>query len=194
MWKRSIFLCIALALFFTLAACHAPKDEATISQHECAVLGEKLSAYGYRETEKDFTADILFDANNRSSYLLATTDKGYLILKRDTYEFCECGEMNPYRDYMDYKKYYGGIIHYYVESAKADSNSAIFDKYYDIVNGTYCNSIPSELCHNAFDSDVNGDEAIKRDSRVSDGRKHARYCAYSGECEFPLIPPVGMAF
>ncbi len=69
-------------------------------------------------------SELLYDYNGDASYLLGVTESGYAIIDRNTNNVLEYGEINPYKDFDNYKKYYGGSIFYYIET-----NSG----YYDIL-------------------------------------------------------------
>lgn len=58
--------------------------------------------------------------------MLGTASNGYLILERGTYAFAEGGEANPYKNYMDYPQYYGGLLCYYIQREQ---------EYLDILRG-----------------------------------------------------------
>lgn len=96
-----------------LTACKASDGEAVLTDGDRAVLSQKLQEYGY--STLDFTADFLLDEDGTPAYLLGVTKNGYIILEKDTYQFCECGDGNPFAAHMDDRKFYNGAVFYYVE-------------------------------------------------------------------------------
>lgn len=62
----------------------------------------------------DLVIEPLYDANNEPSFLLGVTSLGSAIMDRRSAVICECGEFNPFNDFGLCKKYYGGILSYYV--------------------------------------------------------------------------------
>ena len=117
------------------------EDSVSLTVQEQSVLQEKLIAYGYGDEE--FTADLLYDADDCPTFLLGTTKEGYIVLRRESNQFCECGEGNPYRDYMTNKKYYAGAVCYFVQLAEEGSvQSSSLGGYYDILRGTYSSLVP----------------------------------------------------
>lgn len=145
--KRILVLCCTLTLLlplfaFTVSASSMDgdnEDSVSLTVQEQSVLQEKLNAYGYGDEE--FTADVLYDADDCPTYLLSTTKEGYLILERDSYKFQECGEGNPYENYMADKRYYGGAICYFVQPPGEKSTQAS-GEYYDILRGSYTSFVP----------------------------------------------------
>lgn len=80
----------------------------------------------------ELSISILYGADGTAKYLLGVTDTGYIILERESYTFHEAGECNPYADYMDAKKYYGGPLCYYTaipvtQSRNTDSHYSLYD-------------------------------------------------------------------
>ena len=84
------------------------------------------------------TADVLYDGQGNSAYMQGVTDGGYLIHERGTYGFEERGEGNPFSDYMDVQKYYGGPICYFVYSPDPENPE---NCYYDILRDEYSNFV-----------------------------------------------------
>lgn len=91
----------------------------------------------------DYQISILYDNEDAPSYIFSTCKNGYVILKRYTTIICECGETNPYEDYMDIKKYYGGALSYYLDASEySDKTGAKIDnKYVDIINNVGSDNI-----------------------------------------------------
>lgn len=134
------------------------EDDVNLTVQEQSVLREKLNAYGYGDEE--FTADVLYDADDCPTYLLGTTKEGYLILERNSCKFQECGEGNPYENYMTSKKYYGGAICYFVQLSGEESTQAEAPgEYYDIIRETYSSFVPR--------LDTNGEAAGQQEPRAA---------------------------
>ena len=119
------------------AAENQDAEESSLTGEEIAFLQRELSGYGYGE--ENFTADVLYDGQGNPAYMLGVTDGGYLIHERGTYGFEERGEGNPFSDYMDVQKYYGGPICYFVYSPDPENPE---NCYYDILRDEYSNFVP----------------------------------------------------
>lgn len=76
----------------------------------------------------DFVIEPLYDADNEPSFLLGTTSLGSAIMDRRTAVICECGEFNPFVGFELCRKYYGGLLSYYVRRISSS-------KYTNIVTG-----------------------------------------------------------
>lgn len=147
--KRCAFLLLAIFVFLSclsLSGNAALSNDThvvstSLTDQEIFVLQEKLSAYGYGE--ENFIFDILYDADNFPSFMFGATKEGYIVLRRGTYKFFECGEGNPYRDYMSEKKYYAGTVCYFVQTSGEESKSTEHaEEYYDILRGSYSSFVP----------------------------------------------------
>lgn len=147
--RRLIVLLLAVSVLlscFSLPGSAASSNDtdvvtASLTDQEISVLQEKLNAYGYGE--EDFTYDVLYDAHDSPSFILGLTSNGYVILKRGTYNFFECGEGNPYFGYMSEKKYYAGVVCYFIRISNKKSQSMEHsEEYYDILRGSYSSFVP----------------------------------------------------
>ncbi|MGB4589619.1 MAG: hypothetical protein WBI17_10355 [Clostridiaceae bacterium] len=80
-----------------------------------------------KEITGSIETEVLFDHNNNPSYLIGYSDVGYMIIDRATGKSLERSPdgKNPYEKYPELKKYYGGLLLYYIETNKG---------LYDIVN------------------------------------------------------------
>ncbi len=115
----------------------------SLTKEEISILQEKLEAYGYGE--ENFAADILYDAGDCPAFMLGITREGYVILRRNPYRFCECGDGNPYSDFMYEKKYYAGAVCYFAQQSNLEQSVGnCASTYYDILGGVYRNFIPKE--------------------------------------------------
>lgn len=151
---------LPLFAFTASAASEDGGSEASVSLtvQELSVLQEKLNVYGYGGEE--FTADVLYDSDDCPTFLLGTTKEGYLIQERDSCKFQECGEGNPYENYMTSKKYYGGAICYFVQPSGEESTQAEAPgEYYDIIRETYSSFVPR--------LDTNGETAGQQEPRAA---------------------------
>lgn len=68
-------------------------------------------------------AEVLYDQNDMPSFLLGYTENHYMIMSRNLYKCLECGEGNPYQGTDNSsRKYYGGLLQYYVGADKGFQN------------------------------------------------------------------------
>jgi hypothetical protein len=116
-----------------------------VSDEECLIIKNNLDSRDLGG--KNLVCSVLFDAKNVPAFLLGTTEKGFIILDRDSYSFHEGGEGNPYNEYMSEKKYYGGPFLYYVDAASANTHthkpsSAI---YFNIERNQYSENIATAM-------------------------------------------------
>lgn len=79
---------------------------------------------------------------------MGITANGYIIFERDSHRFQECGEgSNPYSRYMDFPKYYGGPICYFVKLSEAQRTAVASGEgsgeYFNIIRETYRSSVPT---------------------------------------------------
>jgi uncharacterized repeat protein (TIGR02543 family) len=94
----------------------AGAGSAIITDEEYIRMAKALDVFGIGG---EMLVDVLYDHNGAPAYLLGWTEKGYLIWKRDIAEGVERAEgQNPYNGMGDGKKYYGGVLCYYVKTAK----------------------------------------------------------------------------
>ncbi len=138
--KRVIVIVLAFAMIlscfgFSVSATQ-PETSDSLSEAETEELRNRLIANGYSTTQ--LTTDVLYDSNGDASYMLAVTGSSYMILERASYRFNESGGGNPYADYMDEIKYYGGPICYYIENPDLTDQS---NPYFDISMRKPCASI-----------------------------------------------------
>lgn len=105
----------------------------------------------------DFQIAILFDYEGSPSYILCTNENGYVVLKRYTSIICECGEINPYRDNMDIKKYYGGALSYYLDGEEYAKKTGmrIEAQFIDIVGQVATDKINVVLFNKTEESEEN---------------------------------------
>ena len=82
-----------------------------VSSDETNAMKAAMETRGFRGR---IEVEILYDCDDQPSFLLGTSGLGYQIISRGTLQCIEGGEANPYQDYPDCKKYYGGILNYYV--------------------------------------------------------------------------------
>ena len=80
-----------------------------IADWERTFLAGRLEYYGYGSENAQF--DVLYNKADRATYLFGATDRGYVIYIRYSFNFCECGDGNPYESYMDAQKYYVGMTY-----------------------------------------------------------------------------------
>ena len=80
-----------------------------LTDAERTLLAGRLEYYGYGSENAQF--DVLYNKADRAAYLFGATDRGYVIYIRYSFNFCECGDGNPYEGYMDAQKYYVGMTY-----------------------------------------------------------------------------------
>ncbi|MBR5714138.1 MAG: hypothetical protein IKX58_05055 [Clostridia bacterium] len=91
------------------------ENNQAITFKEKEVMREELEARNYYGS--GLTIEPLYDKNDEPTFLLGVTELGYAIMRREDYIVFECGEANPFCGYESCKKYYGGILSYYVKEA-----------------------------------------------------------------------------
>lgn len=102
----------------------------------------------------EVSVECLYNAEGQAKFLLGVSKAGYLIMSRDSLLCIECGEGNPYREYVDSKKYYGGVLCYYI----ADNIG-----YYDLSRGKSCSSMT--INPNTYDLKANVSDATSESNR-----------------------------
>ena len=79
---------------------HAANDaNDTVSAEELAELQACINNHGF--SAKQMVASVLYDDDDSPAYIFASSEDGYAILDRGTLRFNECGDGNPYEDYMN---------------------------------------------------------------------------------------------
>ena len=94
------------------------------------------SAMNLRSIGGKVNVSLLYGPDGDACFLLGESENGYIILIRDTYKFLEGGERSPYQGHAASKKYYGGLMYYYVDSSNA-SKAPSGAQYYDILRKEY---------------------------------------------------------
>lgn len=116
--NKPVGLIIALAIFTTLIfpltsiGYNSNDYQSTITKDEQEALKTELANYEY--DSEDMETDVLYSASGEAAFVIGVSNLGYVILDRNNYEICECGQVNPFSEVMDQKKYYGGPFQYYV--------------------------------------------------------------------------------
>lgn len=77
----------------------------------------------------DVQIELLYNGKKEPMLLLATTSRDYIIIERATGAHHESGGGNPYQDYANETKYYGGPLNYYVERT-IDGETVFFDIHF----------------------------------------------------------------
>ena len=153
-----------LAVTFTSSAPNVDAVNATnrnvfttdISSNEVAAM---IDAMETRGMGNNISVEILYDCDNEPTFLLGTSDLGYQIIARGTLRCIEGGEVNPYLDYPNNKKYYGGVLNYFVESG---------DNFYDIThNTTASNLLQAEYLEEATTGIMSASRAVSNQSAVN---------------------------
>ena len=120
---------------------HAANDaNDTVSAEELNELQACIQNHGF--STKQLVASVLYNDDDIPTYIFASSEDGYAILDRGTLRFNECGEINPYRDYMDCPKYYGGPLCYYVKGCViSPKNNCAENEYFDLRKQEYSDII-----------------------------------------------------
>lgn len=147
--KKAISFLIVLAMFVSITNNLGKTNvigemafRTEISEHlseddyECALDGItteeeqtiKIKLEARNMISSNIDIELLYNEKEEPVFLLGTTSTGYIIIDRKTSECCECGEGNPYREYAEQKKYYGGVFAYYVKNNIKNKN-----EYYDLL-------------------------------------------------------------
>ena len=143
------FISFMLVLILCMCSCVSTFSADQMTEDEYAAV-----EYALRITETwgdNFEISYLLDASGIQSYLLGTTEKGYIILERGSYKLLQGGEGNPYHRFMSEEKYYGGPLCYFVRIKEKDITQSIYGPYFDIVHNQ-CVSEVVELNRNAVNS------------------------------------------
>ena len=105
-------------------------DFETISEQELNALDSLMIDRGIGIA---VTAELLYDHKDKPVFLLGSSDGGYMILNRVTSKVMEYGEgSDPYKEYVGEKRYYGGIMCYYV---------ARDGRYYNLVHEAFSDRV-----------------------------------------------------
>ena len=156
--KKLIALIISFSIILSCFGfpIHAANDaNDTVSDEEIFELRACIRNHGF--SAEQLVASVLYDDNDNPAYIFAASEDGYAILDRGTFRFNECGGGNPYKDYMECVKYYGGPLCYYVKAADAALQpDAPENKYFDIRTQEFSDVIPQVLrsTENEDESDI----------------------------------------
>ena len=101
-----ILLFCASILIVCFAGC--VKWTETLSADECDAAAQCLLDMEF--SGDDIGYSVLFNKNGDPVYVLAASENGYVIVKRGSTKILEAGELNPYKDNMELKKYYGEVF------------------------------------------------------------------------------------
>ena len=96
------------------------------------ITAEQLNAVREHMALCDVDGDaefaILYNHDNIPKFIMGYSENGYLIMDKDTFAFLESGSgNNPYYEHMDEKKYFGGVICYFISYG---------DKYINLTTGS----------------------------------------------------------
>lgn len=143
--KKAFLLILTFLLFVTTFSSYAFAFENTeidnnIEASEIAIVQANMEVRNLWGS--NFNVYLLYDTDGIPRFLLGTSDNGYIILERDSYQFHESGEINPFEDFMQAKKYYGGPLHYYCDASEKKLSKALAtDGVYDILGMTCVNTL-----------------------------------------------------
>lgn len=132
----------------------------------------------------NFEISLVYDTNDSPKFLLGATDEGYIILERGTFIFHEAGEVNPFKDHMADKKYYGGPMSYYADATKKQLSEALAaGSVYDILGESGVDSLvavefqdPNELTEERIADNQSGE--IRGIKRVANAYNYIRRRAF----------------
>ena len=68
-----------------------------VSEEEIEMIANKLKDNGFGGESVD--VQVLFDSQMQDKFIIGISENGYIIVERETFRFCECGETNPYYGY-----------------------------------------------------------------------------------------------
>lgn len=95
----------------------AGPEDGDVTPEAMAACRGALKEFGYSGSDEAFF--LLFNLKDEASYVLGANGGGYVILSLENLEVSEAGEGDsPYAGYPDCRKYYGGVLNYYVKLEK----------------------------------------------------------------------------
>lgn len=132
MKKGFMLILAALMLLSLFAGCKKTAKEypSRATNQELGVIESVLGR------NVDLTVSPLYNENEEAAYMLGVSESGYVILKRANLLVRETGEVNPYENCMEMKKYYkdpGGYIVY--DPANPDK------PFHNLVSDTYAATV-----------------------------------------------------
>ena len=86
-------------------------ENSTVTNAETAFITSAMNARNIGGDNIEI--EPLYNSESVPVFLLGTSDSGYLIASRNPLECIESGELNPYSEHKDEKKFYGGLLNYY---------------------------------------------------------------------------------
>lgn len=89
-----------------------------ISAKEEELMRHELEARGIYAD--DVVIEPLYDAENKPNFLLGATSLGSAIMDRRNQIICEWSEFNPFAEWENEKKFYGGALQYYVKCVDSE--------------------------------------------------------------------------
>ena len=146
--KKTIILLLSVLMLvgvttYVSAVDKSEDPKVSLTERDLKAVQENMEARKVNVWDRNFSnfsAEFLFDSNGEPGYILGITDRGYIILRAETFAFCESGERNPYTGYENAKKYYGGPCAYYVDAVDEASSE---DMSCPISDGSNCFIISS---------------------------------------------------
>ena len=136
--KKVISFFLALLMIIPMAAVAFATDVSiyVITQNEQLFVQQALEDRGLFGA--GLSVELIYDTLGEPRFLFGATQEGYIIIERGTGVIHECGQGNPFTEYMSSKKYYGGPLCYFVEpNANQNALDAGTPQYYDIVKTAY---------------------------------------------------------
>lgn len=138
---KHIALLLALALCIAVVTPSATAhdntdilyDPPSISAEEQQSVQLEMSIRGLHGNVK---TEALYDNHKNPAFILGYSGSGYLIIDRKSGICIESGDLNPYRDYLDFVKYYGGVLEYYVNDSLSST------KFFSLYHEDYVDAIP----------------------------------------------------
>lgn len=134
-------------------------DGNKIISSDLTIVNKKLNDIGYLGGKSEVF--ILHDSKERPSFLLGTSEKGYVILDRLTQEIYEYGENNPYVNCFEEKKYYSGPLNYYERNISGYKNLRTNVTRDNIPNLNYVIPIQNENTIKQIVPDDGGSSVVK---------------------------------
>ncbi|MBR3381924.1 MAG: hypothetical protein IKG85_02650 [Clostridia bacterium] len=152
MFKRvmSLVMSIVFSMMVMMGSYIDTSANSTISESLKKVVELKMKDRGIWLEECSFYP--LYNENDELGFVMSVTETDYLIYCMDNDLVCEWGEGNPYSDYLDEKKYYGGPLCYFIGGGENSLKKE--GRFFNICNGRYQSNI-DVMKNNEFMADTN---------------------------------------
>lgn len=137
---KRISILLALAVLITLITPTAEAYDVAAALNDSSVNAEEQQSIelemSARGLQGNIKTEVLYDNHRNATFILGYTNNGYLIMDRESGLCMESGELNPYREYLGYVKYYSGVLKYYVNDSLDDA------EFFSLCDEDYVKAIP----------------------------------------------------